>query len=220
MISKTRISKTGPIRYGMALFEILVVLIVLPVVLIAIFSIFNTITRQWKTQVSRGQAIRIANLAMAEMTKELRSGVSFNSVDGTRTSTFIMPANKDASGTFTLVWNTHFIAYASGYRVHYYLSDLTGTAATGTVLWRETNPLSSGSTGWVRDSVASLAPGSLSGTTLTASARGNVDNVASLTFTTGTVSDTVQATISISYKEGKITSVYTLSRLIYLSNNN
>ena len=213
-------SKTRPIRYGMSLIELLIVITVLPVVLIAVLSVFSAITQQWKTQVSRGQAIRIANIAMAQMTKELRNAVLFQAIDGTKTNTFIMPANIDANGNFTPVWNHTFIMYASGYRAHYYLSDLTGTAATGTVLWRESNPHSTGSTGWVQDSVTSLAPGSLSGGTLTASARGNVDHVTSLAFAAGAVSNTVQATLSISYQEGKITSVYTLSRLIYLSNHN
>lgn len=213
-------SKIRPIRHGMTLMEILIVTTVLSVILIPVLTIFTVITRQWNNQVSRGQAIRIANLAMEQMTKDLRNGVSFQATDGNKTCTFTMPANTDAKGNFTPVWDRNFITYASGYRVHYYLSDLTGLASTGTVLWRETNPLSSGSVGWVPDSLRSLAPGSLSGGVLTAAARGNVDHVSSLTFSAGVVSNTVQATISISYKESKTTSVYTLTRLIYLSNHN
>ena len=191
------------------------------VVMVALTTLLGGVTREWGTQVSRGRAVQAANLAMGKLAKELRSAVLFQAVDGTKTNTFTMPANTDASGNFIPAWNRTYLRYASGYRVHYYLSDLTGLAATGTVLWRETNPLSSGSAGWIPD-VTSLAPGSLTaGGALTASARGCVDSVTALTFTTSPAKpNTVQVSLTVSCVEGKVSTPYTLTRSIYLGNHN
>jgi prepilin-type N-terminal cleavage/methylation domain-containing protein len=218
---KTTMKKRRQTTRAFTMIELMVTIAVSSVVMVALTLLLGTVTHQWSGQVSRGRAIQIANFAMSQISREARGAVLFQAVDGTKTCTFTMPANTDASGNFVPVWNRTFLRYAAGYRVHYYLSDLTGVAGSGSVLWRETNPLSSGSAGWVQDSAWSLVPGSLVGGVLTSSARGKMDNITALTFsTTITKPNTVQASITVSFQEGKTTSAYTLARTIYLGNHN
>ena len=216
-----RITERRRYPQGVTLIELLVAMTTSAVVILAITLILGSVTRQWGTQVSRGRAIQIANLAASQIAKEVRNAVFFQAVDGTKTCTFTMPANTDAQGNFIPAWNHTYLRYASGYRVHYYLSDLTGVSSSGSVLWRETNSLSTGSIGWVQDTASSLVSGSLSGGTLTPSARGSKDHITALTFSTTSAKPyTVQMSITVSYAEGKVTSNYTLTRSIYLSNHN
>jgi len=194
--------------------ELLVAMTVSVIVLAPILAIINQVSRQWNRQVGLSRAVDVANLSLSLMDKELRSAVLYHATDGTKTCTFSLPANTDGSGHYVPAWSGGSLSFQSGVRVHYYLSDTTGTAGTGTVLWREYNPNPSGDAGWVQDASWSLLPGSNP-------AQGKLSGVSSLTFTTtGMPANTVRVTLTVADTENHQISTYSLQRDVYLSNHN
>ena len=193
---------------GLTLIELLITLTVGSMVLCSIVSIFTTITRQWNAQVSRSVATQNANLAMDVMVKEIRQSLQYKDrADGSQ-DYFELPADKDAQGNYTRVLSAGNFVYRGGTKFIFYLSNRTGSmTASGNVLWRAQRP--SGPT-FTPDSKWSLLPGS---------SVGRFENVSNLSFTK-IGNDAVRVRLTVTAKEGKKTSSYSVQRHVYLANHN
>ena len=198
---------------AVTLIELLVAISISGIVLLAVSGIFLGIQRQWAYSATRGKAVEAAEIALDQIATDIRNAIALQAVDGTKTFTFSLPANMDAQGNYVPARVGPSIQYVAGSRIHYYLSDSTGAAGTGTMLWRETNSLPSGNSGWTADSAWSLAAGSGSKT--------KYNNVSALTFTTaGLPTNVVQVSVTVQVTEGQQTYTLTLQRSVYLSNHN
>lgn len=209
-------------RRGVTLIEMLIAMSVVSVVLIAVLNVFNSSQRLWNNQVSRSRAILEANDAMEAMCKEIGNAVNAqNDLNGTP-SIFVMPANKDAGGNYVPASSGGTVAYGSGVPIQFFLADKNGTVKVGIgankYLWRQTaqsGGLLGGLLGgltWTQDTAWSTRPG---GAIL------KYPGVMNLTFTTaGLPANTVQVSLTVKSDEGRQSSDYTVTRIVYLSHHN
>jgi len=205
--------KSGKKSRGVTLIEVLVALSLCSAVLIAVSGIFLGIQKQWAFSATRGKAVEAAELALDQIATDARNSIAFMAVDGTKTNTFSLPNSTDAQGNYLPSRVSSALQYVAGSRVHYYLSDATGTAGTGTMLWRETNSAPTGNTGWTADSAWSLAAGTGSKT--------KYNNISALAFSTsGMPANTIKVTITVQTTEGGQTYTLSLQRSVYLANHN
>ncbi len=198
---------------GVTLIELMVSIGLTGLVLIAVSGILMGIQRQWVFSSTRAKAVETGEIALDQMASDVRNGITFLAVDGAKTNTFSLPNTVDSSGNYIPARVGTLLQYVAGSRIRYYLSDSTGTAGTGTMLWRQTNSAPTGDAGWTADSAWSLAAGSGSKT--------KYNNISALTFTTsGMPANVVLISVTVQVTEG--TQVYTLSlqRSVYLSNHN
>lgn len=188
-------------------------LAVLSVVFAAVLGIFGGVTRQWGGQVSRANAVQEANLGLMLMGREASGAMAYQPLDSAGyASVFTFPADKDAQGNAVPARSGAGLAFQSGAKVRFYLSDATGSpTASGSILWRATAP--AGSNVWTPDSSWSLAPGN--------STRGRVENASSLSVSQANVpNNVVRIILAVTVKEGAQISTETLRRDVYLSNSN
>ena len=194
---------------GVTLIELLVAMSVAGLVLIAVLGIFSFSTRQLRTQTGRATTVMFANQAMNAMCKEI-GNAGGTGVDKQGNLYFIMPGNTDAQGNFIPALVGGVIGYTYGNYVEFYRSNQNGKANNGTILWRQTlAPDLKGTP----DSAWSLLPGGKP-------ALPKYPNTTALTFDTSGAPNTVKITLTMADKEGGVTSSYTTSRLVYLSNHN
>jgi len=199
---------------AVTLIELMVAISISGGVLVAVSGIFMGIRKQWSYSVTRGKAIEAAQSALDQIAMEARNGITYQATDGTKTNTFTLPANADAQGNYTPARVGSVLQYVGGARIRYYLSDATGSAGSGSFLWRETNAAPTGSTGWLADTGWSLAAG--------AGSKPKYNSVSSMAYsTTGLPSNMVQVSITVLVSE-KLEQTFsmTLQRSVYLSNHN
>ena len=207
------VKRSGRASRGVTLIETLVVVSISSFVLIAVSGIFVGIQKQWAYGVIRGKAVEAGEMALDQVAADVRSCIAYQAVDGTKTNTFTLPANTDAQGNYVPARVSSVLQYVAGSRIRYYLSDSTGAAGSGTILWRETNSSPSGNAGWTADSAWSLVS--------SAGSKTRYNNVQSIAFTTsGLPANMVQITLTVQVFEGGQSYSLPLQRSIFLSNHN
>ena len=196
---------------GVTLIELLVIMSVVATLLFSILAIFRRINAQWSGQVSRSRAILQANLGMDRMANEMSQAVVFNLFDASKTNTFALPADTDASGNYVPTWSGSTLQYNAGGRAQYYLAGPDGSSA-GNILWRRATPKPNGNSGWVSDTAWSMVSPT--------STHGRVENVASLVFVPFPLTNTVFISLKVSGIENQTTYSYTVTRTVYMTNHN
>ncbi|HLJ55542.1 MAG TPA: hypothetical protein VKT77_10935 [Chthonomonadaceae bacterium] len=197
----------------MTLIELLVALGLSGVVIIAVSGIFMGIQKQWSFSSTRARAVESGEMALDQVCSDIRNAISLQAVDGSKTNTFSLPNATDTAGNYVPARVSSTLQYVAGSRIHYYLSDSTGTAGSGTMLWRETNSAPSGNTGWTPDSTWSLVT--------TSGSKARYNNISNIAFSTsGLPSNIVQVSITILTTEGTQTYSLTLTRSVYLVDHN
>lgn len=187
---------------GVSLIEVLLAATLMAIVLVPVLEVFGFITRQWATQVSRGNSVQDANLAMERMAKNIEQSIAFDV-----TNAFIMPADTDVSGNYVPRWQSGSLAYYPGTQYRFALSNKSGNATPGENkdhLWRYTRPtgglLTMILSSWTKDSNWSLIDPTKP------NSGGVVRNISVLTFTSvGMPTNMVRASITISTAEGTTT---------------
>lgn len=188
-------------------------LAVLGVVTAAVLGVFGGVTRQWGGQVSRARAVQDAALGLMLVGREASRATTFQPLDSAGyANVFTFPADTDAQGNLVPARVGAGLAYQSGSKVRFYLSDSTGSpAAPGSILWRATAP--AGSNVWTPDSSWSLSPNG--------SGRGRVETASALAFSQANVpNNVVRIRLTVTVKEGGQVTAETLRRDVYLSNSN
>lgn len=205
--------KPNRVARGVTLIELMVAMSITGSVLIAVSGIFVGIQKQWAYSASRGRAVETAQLALDQIGNDVRGGISFQAVDGTKTNTFSLPNSTDSSGSYVPARVGTLLQYVSGSRIRYYLSDATGAAGTGTILWRQTNSSPTGDPGWTADTSWSLTAGTGS--------KSKYNNISALTFSTsGMPANVVLITVTAQVTEGTQVFTLALQRSVVLSNHN
>ena len=198
---------------GVTLIELMVTVGITAAVLIAVSGIFLGIQKQWAFSSARGKAVETAEAALDQIALDVNRAIGYHPTDGAKTSTFTLPANTDAQGNYVPARAGGRLQYVPGSRIRYYLSDATGTATAGTTLWRETNSLPSGNSGWQSDSAWSLVAGTGS--------KAKYNNVTAIAFSTaGQPSNVVQISVTVQAAQPGQTINVSLQRSVYLTNHN
>ena len=198
---------------GVTLIELMVAVTLSGIVLLAVSGIFVGIQKQWAYSVTRGKAVEAAQMVLDQIATDVHGAISVQAVDGARADTFVLPANTDGQGTYVPARIGAMVQYAPGLRAHYYLSDTSGIATGGAMLWRETNSQLAGDSGWTPDSGWSLTAG--------IGSKPKYNYVTALTFTAaGQPANTVLVTVSVQVSENQQSYSLTLQRSVFLANHN
>jgi prepilin-type N-terminal cleavage/methylation domain-containing protein len=192
-------------KHAFSLIELMVACSIVAIVLVSVIGIFGFAVRQWNYQIGTSTAMEEANLAADMMSKEISTGVQWTS------NTLVLPANTDSAGNYVPASaNGSKVVYASGTEVEYYLSNSTGTATSGTDLWRmATNSFSL----WKSDTVWSCLPGGVN-------SGPKFPNVTGLSILQGASANNITLSVTVSFPENGQLYAHTATRNVYLSNHN